>query len=334
MRFAALLLMLAVSCDLHAQSSDGWITHATAGNRTPVVLHFRRELQLDRVPATLPVSVTADNRFVLYVNGVRMASGPSTGTVQRWRVSTRRSRAAAAPGRNVIAAVVWNFGDGSADVAADRGHRIPAHRCAAVDQRARLAREHRDRTFGDQGQRTDRLAVLRGQRARGHRRAHGGLGLAGSGRNRCGWTDAVPAVAAAARSLVEDPLPPQIFTPAAAGVVVRSALAGGERFPAQPVTVPANSSAKLLLRRDAMISAYPELEVAGGRDATHQARLRRGAVRRRAAARAIAISSDDRQAASASTTRSSRMAPRAASRRCGGARFVSSRSTSAPAPSH
>ena len=81
MRYAALLLMLAVSCDLHAQSSDGWITHATAGNRTPVVLHFRRTLELAQVPTSLPVTVTADNRFVLYVNGVRVASGPSTGTI-------------------------------------------------------------------------------------------------------------------------------------------------------------------------------------------------------------------------------------------------------------
>jgi hypothetical protein len=77
----------------------------------------------------------------------------------------------------------------------------------------------------------------------------------------------VPAPAAAARTLIDDPLPAQTFTPATPGAVVRSSLAGGERFPMQAVTIPPHATAKLLVRRDAMISAYPELDVTGGRGA-------------------------------------------------------------------
>src|SRR5690348_10327231 len=71
---------LIAACAVQAANADGWITLAEAQGKTPVVLHFRREFELPRVPAKLPVQVTADNRFILYVNGQRVASGPSTGT--------------------------------------------------------------------------------------------------------------------------------------------------------------------------------------------------------------------------------------------------------------
>ena len=54
-------------------AADGWITHPGA-MPSPVVLHFRLVLPLEQVPGSLPVTVTADNRFVLYVNGIRAAS--------------------------------------------------------------------------------------------------------------------------------------------------------------------------------------------------------------------------------------------------------------------
>src|SRR5678815_851105 len=62
-----------------AADAQGWITDADAGARKPVVLHFRREFELGQVPRTLPVEVTADNRFILFVNGRRVASVPVDG---------------------------------------------------------------------------------------------------------------------------------------------------------------------------------------------------------------------------------------------------------------
>jgi len=83
-----------------------------------------------------------------------------------------------------------------------------------------------------------------------------------------GWQDAVPAPAAARRGLVADLLPPQAYAPTTPGKVVRSDLAGGTAFPARPVTIPPNSKVKLLIQRDAMVSAYPQLDVEGGAGAT------------------------------------------------------------------
>ena len=73
-----------------------------------------------------------------------------------------------------------------------------------------------------------------------------------------GWEDAVAAPPAQTRTLIADPLPPQRFAPVAPGSVVRTDLTGGAAFPARAVTIPANTRARILMRRDAMISAYPE----------------------------------------------------------------------------
>ncbi len=252
-----LVLLAGAAGPLPAHSSaDGWITHPDA-TTTPVVLHFRRELTLERAPASLPVTVTADNRFVLHVNGRRVASGPSTGTVKRWRYATVDLGPHLRAGDNVITALVWNFGDvapasqqsvatgfrllGAPVSTATAGWRVrvdPGH--TAVNGREQIPCQYYVASSPE---------VIDATRAPG------------------AWRDAVPAPAAAARTLIADPLPPQQFQPAAPGRVVRSSIAGGEGFPAAPVLIPARSSVKLLLRRETMICAYPELEVAGGRGA-------------------------------------------------------------------
>ena len=105
-----LAALLIVSPQLgRAGDASGWITHPDATD-TPVVLEFQREFTLDRVPAHLPVNVTADNRFVLYVNGKRVASGPSTGTLQSWRQSRVDLAPWLRPGA-MSSRAVWNFGD-------------------------------------------------------------------------------------------------------------------------------------------------------------------------------------------------------------------------------
>src|SRR5258708_16760144 len=60
----------------HREWKAAWITHPTAPLREPLVLHFRRTLELGSVPASYPARVSADNRFVLFVNGHRVGSGP------------------------------------------------------------------------------------------------------------------------------------------------------------------------------------------------------------------------------------------------------------------
>jgi alpha-L-rhamnosidase len=252
------LLFAALATTAGAHAADGWITHPAAGTRTPIVLQFRRELSLDRVPLKLPVTVTADNRFVLRVNGRRVASGPSTGTVKSWRFATVDLAPFLKTGPNEIVATVWNFGDVAplSQQTVATGFRLigDSISTAAPGWRVRIDQGH-SATEGRKQIPWEYYVASAPE-------------VIDSRQSPTEWQDAMPAAAAAARTLIQDPLPPQLFAAAAPGKVVRSSTAGGDAFPARSIVVPANTTAKLLLRRDAMISAYPELEVQGGRDAT------------------------------------------------------------------
>src|ERR1700689_590274 len=69
----------------HRSWHAAWVTHPTAPLREPMVLHFRRSLELAAVPTSYPVRVSADNRFILYVNGRRVGEGPARGDLSHWR---------------------------------------------------------------------------------------------------------------------------------------------------------------------------------------------------------------------------------------------------------
>jgi hypothetical protein len=94
----------------HREWQASWATHPTAPLREPLVLHFRRSLELAAVPAIYPVRVSADNRFILYVNGHRVGDGPARGDLAHWRYERFDLAPLLQPGKNLITATVWNFG--------------------------------------------------------------------------------------------------------------------------------------------------------------------------------------------------------------------------------
>ena len=244
--------------------ADGWITHPDAARTAPIVLHFRRTLDVSRLPARFPVTVTADNRFVLYVNGARIASGPSTGTISRWRYSSLDLAPHLRRGSNVIAVAVWNFGDAApmAQVSLTTGFRLTGAGISTSEPGWRVAIDA-GHTASKGSQQIDwQYYVASAPETIDAAKAD--WEWEGAAETGAGWRDAVPAPEAAKRVLAVDTLPPQLFQAAAAGAVVRTGLTDGARFPAHPVTVPAHATARLLVRRDAVISAYPVLDVAGG----------------------------------------------------------------------
>ena len=95
---------------VHREWNASWITHPTAPLRDPVVLHFRRSLLLAAVPSSYPVRVSADNRFILFVNGHRVGDGPARGDLAHWRYERFDLAPFLQPGQNLITATVWNFG--------------------------------------------------------------------------------------------------------------------------------------------------------------------------------------------------------------------------------
>ena len=94
----------------HREWHAGWVTHPTAPLREPIVLHFRRLLHLENVPGAYPVRVSADNRFILFVNGQRVGDGPARGDLSHWRYERYDLAPFLKAGQNLITAEVWNFG--------------------------------------------------------------------------------------------------------------------------------------------------------------------------------------------------------------------------------
>jgi hypothetical protein len=267
--------------------NDGWITDPrAAAEKGPVTLHFRRVMTLDAKVAALPVTVTADNRYILYVNGRRIAAGPSEGTLAHWRHETIDLAPYLRPGRNVVAAVVWDWIRNRTNIEElPVAHTLGPQTAPIAWQSAALGL----RVTGggiDTARSGWRVEIDRGRTPRDGRAqvprgryyvasapevidaAKTDWDWAGAQESGSGWTDAAAAPDAARRMLVADKLPQQSYVPADPGTVVRSDLAGGDAFPAKPVTVAPHSHGRILLRRDAMISAYPELSVSGGAGAT------------------------------------------------------------------
>ena len=282
----AVLIALVLSPPAWGAPADGWITHPDAASVSgPIVLHFRRVLDVAKVPKALPVTVTADNRFILFVNGKRVATGPSTGTLTHWRTEELDLAPYLKP-----AAMSWRRRCGI--LCAERpngpGGCPPRRRLAAAGRAYRAAKRRAWFPLTGDGVATGdsgwRVKIDAGHSA-GNGRAQVPRGRyyvasapevidaakadwnwTGGRESGGGWVDAVAAPQAANRTLIADPLPQQSFVPAAPGVTVRSDLGGD--FPKHPLTVSANSHARILLRREAMISGYPELTVSGGAGAT------------------------------------------------------------------
>jgi alpha-L-rhamnosidase len=87
-----------------------WIAPPGVPSDSFTVFHARRTFDLTTVPARFVVHVSADNRYRLYVNGLQVSSGPQRSDVTHWRYETLDLAPHLRAGRNVIAALVWNWG--------------------------------------------------------------------------------------------------------------------------------------------------------------------------------------------------------------------------------
>jgi hypothetical protein len=197
-----------------------------------VVLHFRRELDLRQVPGSLPVEVTADNRFILFVNGRRVASGPSTGTIEGWRVSRLDLAPHLHAGRNVVAAVVWNFGEAAPlfQQSVATGFRLLGEPLSTSRPGWRVKIDAGHTATPGREQLPWQYYAAGAAESIDARAADWDFAGVDEGP---GWQDAVPAPDAARRTLVEDKLPAQRLSPAAPGTLVRSSLPGAG-FPRGP----------------------------------------------------------------------------------------------------
>ena len=85
-----------------------WITTPDADSEYGVYM-FRKSFDLAAEPSEFLVNVSADNRYKLYVNGAFVALGPAKGDAHNWSFDTVDIAPYLIEGKNVVAAVVWNF---------------------------------------------------------------------------------------------------------------------------------------------------------------------------------------------------------------------------------
>jgi alpha-L-rhamnosidase len=266
-----------------------WISHPTAPLREPAVFHFRKILHLQAAPVHFPVEVSADNHFLLYVNGQRIGDGPAKGDLQHWRYESYDLAPALHAGDNVIAATVFNFGVyAPLAVISDRTAFLlqgDTDAEAAVNTNASwLVEAEAGETFlprdpqglrfywaADPGEQLDgRIYDWDWQTAASSATSHW-VAAAGAMRGTIYPQDnrAVPPGHDSHNrwDMVPDALPAMEYTPTGVGKVVRTTLPDASHFPAAPFVVPAHADVEVLLDRGTMVTGFPELTVSDGKGA-------------------------------------------------------------------
>jgi len=75
------------------------------------VYYFRKNIQLAAKPESFKVRISSDNRYKLYVNRVLVSLGPARGDTYYWNYETVDLAPYLTAGENCIAAVIWNDGE-------------------------------------------------------------------------------------------------------------------------------------------------------------------------------------------------------------------------------
>src|SRR5947207_3683895 len=95
----------------HTRSLCDWSSDVCSSDlRDAGVFHFRKTIDLADHSKKFVVYVSADNRFILFVNGTRIGEGPASSDLGHWKYETFDLRPFLHNGKNVIGATVWNFG--------------------------------------------------------------------------------------------------------------------------------------------------------------------------------------------------------------------------------
>jgi hypothetical protein len=246
------------------------------------MLHFRKEIEVAKVPEHFIVDVTADNRFLLMVNQQRVGSGPARGDLAHWRYEVYDLAPFLHAGENILAATVWNLGTFApvAQISNRAGFLVRGE--SQLEQTANT----NDSWLAEEEPGFQVAAVSMGE-LRGYFAADPIEKIDGrifdwtwdapaSASPR--WKKAQPLGPAADRGLgdtpnnwqlIRDPLPAMDWRETPGGQIVRASgvvTTGG--FPDAPLEMAANQRVSLLLDNTVLTTAFTNLVVSGGKDAS------------------------------------------------------------------
>ena len=260
-----------------------WIRHPAGPAHEFGVFYFRKAFTLASAPQRFVVHVSADNRYELFVNGHRVAAGPARGDLFHWRYATLDIAPHLSAGKNVLAAVVWNYSDAApmAQMMNETGFLLegdgPEAAAINTDNSWKTLKDDSRTALDYNSENMNAYFVVGpGEHVDGTRYP---WGWEQPEFDDSAWVPAQAIDQAGERGakdsharwfLVPRNIPMMEETPERLARLVRSQGADvGSGFLSghSPVTVPANSRASLLFDQSHLTTAYPELLVSQGRDA-------------------------------------------------------------------
>jgi hypothetical protein len=250
-----------------------WITTPGGQQFEYGVHHFRKTFDLAAKPAKFTVHVTADNRYQLFVNGERVCWGPARGDTLHWRYETVDIAAHLRAGKNVLAAVVWNFGPDAplAQITEQTGFLLQGDTQveAMVNTGQTPWKCTRNEAYSPipLPRLPGYLVIGPGERLDAARYP---WGWEQTGFDDSRWIDARPVGGFTRWELEPRPIPAMEEKPLRLARVRRSSgITVPEGFPSRPgaLRIPANTKATVLLDQDELTTGYPELLVSGGKGA-------------------------------------------------------------------
>ena len=242
---------------------------------------FRKKLTLDAKPESFIVKVSADNRYKLYVNEKLVSLGPALGDLQHWNYETVDIAPYLNAGDNILAAKVWNEGSlkpvsqitartgfilQGADEQSQLANSNDSWKCIKDNSYTPIRQTTRGYYAAGAGDQIDMNSSIKGWdklslEDSGWKQAEplfvstSGNRMGGGGRSP--WT------------LVPSILPQMELTPLRLVELRKSeGVNAPSTFPKQKtsITVPANSTATLLLDQTFLTDAYPTLLFSNGKD--------------------------------------------------------------------
>jgi len=97
-----------------------WIWGSGIAGTENTAVCFRRGFSADKGKGAV-VKVSADTRYVLYINGKEIGRGPIRSTIDRWFYDEYDISADIADGENLLAARVWDYGWSTYQTVANKG---------------------------------------------------------------------------------------------------------------------------------------------------------------------------------------------------------------------
>jgi alpha-L-rhamnosidase len=260
--------------------SAEWCAHPDGPGRDPAAFLFRKTFDLTAVPKQFVIHASADQRYQLYVNGARVATGPARGDLLHWRYETVDIAPNLKTGKNVISARVWSEGDLApwAQLGAHTAFILQGdgdiERVANTPSGWKVVRDAGWIPLPRQGSSVTGCVTGPNERIDASRHPWGWLE---PGFDDSSWVEPV-AVADGVPSgmrgdgsslwkLVPRPIPLMEEKPERMQRVARTKrvdVAPGFIEGTAPVTVPAKTKATILLDRGVLTDAYPTLVASGG----------------------------------------------------------------------